>query len=86
MAIASLNSNGLPSRLDEVQLTMKRLGIHILAFNETKWDSSVPKELTKVSGYQQLRLDRMCHCREISIYIRDLVNFKPRDDTPADGL
>ena len=86
MAIASLNINGLRSHLDEVQLMMKRLGIHILALNETKLDSSIPKELTKVSGYQQMRLDRTCHGGGISIYIKDSVNFKPRDDIPADGL
>ena len=49
-------------------------------------DSSIPKELTKVSGYQQLRLDRTCHGGGISIYIRDTINFKPRDDIPGDGL
>ena len=86
MAIASLNINGLRSHLDEVQLMMKRLGIHILALNETKLDSSIPKELTKVSGYQQMRLDRTCHGGGISIYTRDSANFKPRDDIPADGL
>ena len=65
---------------------MKRLGIHILAFNETKLDNSFPKELTKVSGYQQIRLDRTCHGGGISIYVWDSVNFKPRDDIPIDGL
>ena len=33
-----------------------------------------------------MRLDRTCHGGGISIYIRDSVNFKPRDDIPADGL
>ena len=65
---------------------IKRLGIHILVLNETKLDSSIPKELTRVSGYQQMRLDRTCHGGGISICIRDSVNFKPRDDLPADGL
>ena len=65
---------------------MKRLGIHILALNETKLDNSVPKELTKVSGYQQIRLDRTGHGGRISIYVRDSINFKPRDDIPIDGL
>ena len=86
MAIASLNINGLRSHLDEVRLMMKRLGIHILALNETKLDRSIPKELNKVSGYQQMRLDSTCHGGGISIYIRDSINFKPRDDISADGL
>ena len=86
MAIASLNINGIPSHLDEVKLMMKRLGIHILALKETKLDNSVPKELTKVSGYQQIRLYRTSHGGGISIYVRDSINFKPRDDIPIDGL
>ena len=86
MAIASLNVNGIRSHLDEVKLMMKRLGIHILGLNETKLDNSVPKELTKVPGYQQIRLDRTCHGGGISIYVQDSVNFKPRDDIPIDGL
>ena len=44
MAIASLNINGIRNHLDEVKLMMKRLGIHILALNETKLDNSVPKK------------------------------------------
>ena len=86
MAIASLNVNGIRSHLDEVKLMMKRLGIHILGLHETKLNNSVPKELTKVSGYQQFRLDRTCHGGGISIYVRDSVNFKPRDDITIDGL
>ena len=47
---------------------IKRLGIHILALNETKLDNSSPKELTDISGYQQLRLDRSCHGGGVSVY------------------
>ena len=36
MAIASLNINGLRSHLDEVQLLIRDLGIHIIVLNETK--------------------------------------------------
>ena len=52
MAIASLNVNGLRSHLDEVQLLINNLGIHILALNETKLDPNYPKELTCIAGYQ----------------------------------
>ena len=55
MTIASLNINGLRSHLDEVQLLIRSLGIHILALNETKLDPHYPKELTSLPGYQQER-------------------------------
>ena len=71
MAIASLNINGLRSHLDEVQLLIRDLGIHILALNETKLDPEFPKELAGVAGYQQERLDRTCNGGGVSIYIRD---------------
>ena len=84
--IASLNVNGLRSHLDEVQLLLNNLGIQILALNETKLDSSIAKELTNISGYQQIRLDRTCNGGGVSIYIRDSVRFKPRDDVLVDFL
>ena len=52
MAIASLNINGLRSHLDEVQLLVRDLGIHILALNVTKLNPGFAKELTSVAGYQ----------------------------------
>ena len=86
MVIASLNVNGIRSHLDEVQLLLNNLGIHILALNETKLDSSIAKELTDIAGYQQKRLDRTCHGGGVSIYIRDSIRFKPRDDVPVTDL
>ena len=61
MAIASLNVDGLRSHLDEVQLLIRSLGIHILALNETKLDRLVPKEVTDIRGCQQFRQDRTCN-------------------------
>ena len=86
MALVSLNINGLRSHLDEVQLLMKELGIHIFALNETKLDPDYPRRLTKVNGYQQERLGRTSVGGGVSIYIRDCIKYKPRPDTPSNGL
>ena len=86
MAIASLNINGLRSHLDEVQLLIRSLGIHILALNETKLDLNYPKELTSLFGYQQERLDRTSSGGGVSIYIRDFIKYKLRSDVPVDDL
>ena len=77
MAIASLNVNGLRSHLDEIQLLINNLGIHILALNETKLDPNYPIELTSVAGYQQERLERTCNGGGVSVYIRDSIKYKP---------
>ena len=86
MAIASLNVNGLRSHLDEVQLLINNVGIHILALNETKLDPNYPIELTSVAGYQQERLERTCNGGGVSIYVRDSIKYKPRCDAPVDDL
>ena len=86
LTIASLNINGLRGHFDELQLFLQSSGIHILALNETKLVPQYPKELNAVAGYQQKRLDRTCNGGGISLYVRDSVKFKPRDDVPADNL
>ena len=86
MAIASLNINGLRNRLDEVQLLIRDLGIHILALNETKLNPEFPKEVTSVAGYQQERLDRTCNGGGVSIYVSDSIKYKRRLDILTDDL
>ena len=63
---------------------MQNSGIHILALNEL--DPQYPKELTAIAGYQPERLDRTCNGGGVSLYIRDSVKFKLRDDVPTDNL
>ena len=85
-AIASLNINGLHSHHDEIKFLLNDKGIHILVLNETKFDGSVPKELTEISGYQQQRLDRTCNRGGVSLYVRDSIKMTPRLDLPSEGL
>ena len=72
--------------LDEIQVLMNNLGIHILALNETKLDPNYPKELTSIAGYQQERLERTCNGGGVSIYFRDSIKYKPRPDVPVEDL
>ena len=58
LLMTSLNVNGLRSHLDEVNFLVKGMGIDILALNETKFDHSIEKQLTEITGYKQLPLDR----------------------------
>ena len=86
LTIASLNIYGLRGHFDELQLFLQSSGIHILALNETKHAPQYPKELTAIVSYQQERLDRTCNGCGVSLYIRDSVKFKLRDDFPTDNL
>ena len=86
MAIASLNVNGLRGNLDEIQVLINNLGIHILALNETKLDPNYPKELTSIAGYHQERLERTCNGGGVSIYVGDSIKYKPRPDVPVEDF
>ena len=86
MAIASLNINSLCSHRAKVKFLLNDNGIHILALNKTKLDCFIPKELTKMSGNQQLRLDRSCNGGGVSFYVRDSIKITPRADVPLEGL
>ena len=56
--MASLNIDGLRTHQDELKLLMNDLDIDILALNETKLDSSMHQQITEISDYSLLRLDR----------------------------
>ena len=61
------------SHFDEVQSFIYDNGIHILALNETKLPPEYPKELTKIEGYQQTRLDRTSSGGGVALYIKDKI-------------
>ena len=86
MAIASLNVNSLRKHFDEIENTLFNLGIHILALNETNLDDKHPEELTDITGYQQVRLDRTRNGGGVSIYIRESIKFRTRSDIPKNDL
>ena len=74
------------SHLDEVNFLVKSMGIDILALNETKLDHSIEKQLTEITGYKQLRLDRSRSGGGISIYVRDTLKFQIRNDIPDESI
>ena len=49
--VASLNVNSLLLHIDEIRATVKELGIHILAINETKLDGHIADELVDIDGF-----------------------------------
>ena len=86
LLMVPLNVNGLRSHLDEIKFLVKSMGIDILALNETKLDHSIEKQLTEITGYKQLRLDRSRSGGEIPIYVRDTLKFQIRNDIPDESI
>ena len=82
----SLNVNGLRSHLDEINVSVKSMGIDILALNETKLDQSIEQQLFDISGYKQSRLEKSRCGGRISIYIRYILKFLIRNDISGEGL
>ena len=70
--MASLNVNRLRSHLGEINVSVKSMGIDILALNKTKLDQSIEQQLIDISGYKQSRLDKSRCGGGISIYISDI--------------
>ena len=78
--------NGLRSHLDEVKVLVNNMGIDVLALNETKLDHSITQQITEITGYKQLRLDRSRSGGGISIYVRDTLKFLIRNDIPDENI
>ena len=80
LLMAPLNITGLRSHLDEINALVKSMGIDILALNETKLDHLIEQQLTEVTEYKQLRLDRSRSGGAISLCVRDTLMVLIRND------
>ena len=86
MTIPSLNVNGIRRHFDEIQNILSSLGIHILALNENMLDEKHPEELTDITGYQQVRLDKTYNGGGVSIYVRESIKIRTHSDVPKNDL
>ena len=86
MLIASLNINGLRCHIEEIQLLLEDLGVHVMAVNETKLDPEYPRKLTIIPGYEHKQRERTCRGGCVSVYIRDSVIYTRRYDLPENSL
>ena len=84
--MASLNINGLRSHIDEIKLLLNDLKIDVLALNETKLDDSINRQITKIAGFKQVRLDRSRQGGGVSLYVRDSIQYILRNNIPNSNL
>ena len=78
--MAFLNIVSLPKRIDEIRHSMSNKNIDIIAFNETRLDSSFTDNLIRLDGYDIVRKDRSGNGGGICIYLRRSINYKVRSD------
>ena len=84
--MASLNFNSLLPKIDEIRLLVKNKKIDILVVNETKIDDKVEDQLIAINDYSLKRCDRNRNGGGVALYVKNTVNFKPREDFPNKSL
>ena len=72
LKMASLNVNGLLSKIDEVRQLAKNEKIDIFAINETKIDDKVKDQLVDIDKFDLKRSDMDRHRDGDALYIRTL--------------
>ena len=70
----------MPPKIDEIRFPMSNKVIDLIAFNETRLDSSITDGMTHFNDYVQIRKDRSRNKGGVCIYLRSSINYKMRDD------
>ena len=58
----------------------------ILCVNETRLDKSISDNIIKIHGYVCIRKDRNRNGGGVSVYIREIINFRSRSELKAESL
>ena len=64
LAIASLNTNSLPSHIDEIRVFISCSKVDILIINESKLDSTIHENELYLPGFEVVRRDRRVNGRK----------------------
>ena len=78
--MAFLNIVSLPKKIDEIWHSMSNKTIDLIAFNETRLDSSFTDNLIHLDDYDIIRKDRSRNGGGVCIYLRSSMNYKIRSD------
>ena len=70
----------LPKKIDEIRRSMSNKTIDLIAFNETRLDSSFTDNLIHLDDYDIIRKDRSRNGGGVCIYLRSSMNYKIRSD------
>ena len=78
--MAFLNIVSLPKKIDEINFSMSKKFIDLIAFNETRLDANITDNMINLDGYDIVRKDRSRNGGGVCIYLRSSINYKIRDD------
>ena len=78
--MAFLNIVTLPDKIDEIRHSVCNKNVELIAFNETRLDTSIPDGLIHIDGYEVVRKDWSSNGGGVCIYLHNSINFKVRSD------
>ena len=84
--MAFLNIVSLPKKIDEIRHSMSNKNIDLIAFNETRLDSSFTDNFIHLDNYDIIRKDRSRNGGGVCIYLRSSINYKIRSDLISSDL
>ena len=92
LKVGLLNINRLLPKLDQLNSTVKTLGLNVLCVNETWLNSEIDTSEIHFDGYNVIRLDRNASNSNkhsgggVAIYIEDHIPYRPRPDLHNDKM
>ena len=84
--MAFLNIVSLPKKIDEIRYSMSNKLIDLIAFNETRLDSSITNGMIHLNDYHIIRKDRSRNGGGVCIYLRSSINYIIRQDLISSEL
>ena len=84
--MALLNIVSLPKKIDEIRYSMSNKFIDLIAFNETRLDSSITNGMIHLNDYDIIRKDRSRNGGGVCIYLRSSINYIIRQDLISSEL
>ena len=85
-SIAHINIRSLVKNLDQLSMYLKPCQFDVLTTNETRLDSSIKDYEVGIVGYEIVRKDRNRNGGGVTIYVRNSINYKIRNDLQPEDL
>ena len=84
--MAFLNIVSLTKKIDEIRYSISNKFIDLIAFNETRLDSSITNGMIHLNDYDIIRKDRSRNWGGVCIYLRSSFNYIIRQDLISSEL
>jgi hypothetical protein len=84
--MAFLNIVSLPKKNDEIRYSMSNKLIDLIAFNETRLDSSITNGMIHLNDYDIISKDRSRNGGGVCIYLHSSINYIIRQDLISSEL